>query len=144
MAAAPVRLVTLLAALALGLSACGQATEDSAGDFQGAQKDVAQTVEDLQSASRKKDASKICDELLAPALVAQIKTASKDTCPNALDDALGDADSFELQVKKVTIEGTQATVVVESDVGADEHKSDTIELTKDNGSWKIATLGRAT
>jgi hypothetical protein len=136
------RLAALLLTLPLALGACGQSTKDSAGDFKGDQKAVAQAVEDLQSAGRKSQASKICSDLLAPALVAKIKSASNGPCDKVLKDALSDADSFELQVKKVTVNGTTATAVVESD-GGDQKRTDTLELTKVGNAWKIATLGAA-
>lgn len=138
--AAPTRLLALLLALPIALSACGQTVKDSSSDFQGDQKAVAETVEDLQSASRKHDGEKICGDLLAPALAAKIKAASKDTCDTAVKDALSDADSFELQVQKVTVSGATATAVVESE-GGDKDRVDTLRLVKDGGSWKIATLG---
>jgi Putative lumazine-binding len=138
--AAPHRYAALLLTLPLALGACGQSTKDSAGDFKGDQKAVAQTVEDLQTAGRKSETSKICDDLLAPALVAKIKTASNGACPDVLKDALSDADSFELQVKKVTVNGNTATAVVESD-GGDKKRTDTLQLTKVGNAWKIATLG---
>jgi hypothetical protein len=138
--AAPTRFVALLAVLPVALSACGQTEKNSAGDFQGDQKAVAQTVEDLQDASRKRDEGKICTQLLAPALVSKIKTASNTTCETVLGDALRDVDSFELQVKKVTINGDTATAVVTSDTGKKD-RTDTLELQKVGGAWKIATLG---
>jgi hypothetical protein len=140
--AAPTRLAALLVALPLALGACGQTDKNSAGDFQGDQKAVAQTIEDLQSASRKHDESKICNDLLAPALVTKIKTASNGTCEKVLKDALQDVDSFELQVKKVTITGTTATATVTSDTGTKD-RTDTLQLTKTGNAWKIATLGAA-
>jgi hypothetical protein len=149
MAAAPVRILALLVALPLALSACGQTSKDSAGDFKGDQKAVAQTVEDLQKAASKSDEDKICSDLLAPALVAKIKAVAiqrgdpKGTCQTALDDALKDSDSFELQVKKVAIDGTTATATVESDKTGSEKRDDSIQLTKVGNSWKIATLGTA-
>jgi hypothetical protein len=139
---APIRLAALLVALPLTLGACGQAQKDSAKDFTGEQKAVAQTVEDLQKASRKGDEGKICDDLLAPALVTKIKTASKDTCEQALHDALRDADTFELQVEKVAVDGSTATATVTSDTGPKD-RTDTLELVKDGGAWKISTLGSA-
>src|SRR3954454_6111355 len=141
--AAPIRLAALLAALPLALGACGQSQKDSAKDFTGDQKAVAQTVEDLQTASRKRDEGKICKELLAPALVTKIKTASKDTCEGALKDALQDADAFELQVKKVAIDGTTATATVTSDTGKDD-RTDTLTLTKVGDAWRISGRGSAT
>jgi predicted lipid-binding transport protein (Tim44 family) len=140
--AAPIRLAALLVALPLALGACGQTEKDSAKDFQGEQNAVAQAVEDLQKASRKGDESKICKELLAPALVQKIKTASDGTCEKVLKDALRDVDSYELQVKKVAIDGTTATATVTSDTGPKD-RTDTLQLVKDRGAWKISTLGAA-
>jgi|tagenome__1003787_1003787.scaffolds.fasta_scaffold17611542_1 hypothetical protein len=140
--AVPARLIVLLATLPLALSACGQSTKDSAKDFTGDQQAVAQTIEDLQTASRKKDEGRICTELLAPALVTKIKSASKSTCEAALKDALADVDAYELQVKKVAIDGTTATATITSDVGP-EDRTDTLTLTKVGNDWKIAELGSA-
>jgi hypothetical protein len=138
----PIRLVALLAVFPLALTACGQTDKDSSGDFQGAEKQVAQTVEDLQDASRKKDEGKICADILAPALVAKIKAASNGTCEKVLKDAIGDVDSFELQVKKVTIDGANATATVTSDTGSKD-REDTLKLVKVGNDWKIAELGSA-
>jgi hypothetical protein len=143
MAAASLRVLPVLVAAAVTLSACGQTSEDSSGDFQGQEKAVAQTIEDLQTASSKGDRDKICDEILAPDLVNRIKSASKQPCPDALKDALRDADAFELQVKKVTIDGTTATALVESDEAGDEKQTDTLTLTKAGDGWRISALGRA-
>jgi outer membrane PBP1 activator LpoA protein len=142
MAAAPLRLLPVLVAATLTLSACGQSAKDSSGDFKGDQKAVAQTVEDLQSATSKNDRDKICDEILAADLVAKIKSASKQSCPDALKDALRDSDTNELQVKKVAIDGTTATATVESDAGGDKDRTDTLTLTKSGDGWRISGLGR--
>jgi hypothetical protein len=138
--AAPRRFAALLVALPLALSACGQTEKDSAKDFQGDQKAVAQAVEDLQDASRKGDEGKICTQLLAPALVSKIKAASNTTCEKVLGDALRDVDSYELQVKKVAIDGTTATATVTSDTGKKD-RTDALQLQKVGNAWKIATLG---
>lgn len=138
----PIRLVALLAALPLALGACGQAAKDSSGDFKGEQQRVATVVEDLQDASRKKDETKVC-KLLAPALVTKITTASKEKkCEDALKDALGDVDAYELQVEKVAIDGTTATATVTSDTGPKD-RTDTLKLVKVGNDWKIAELGSA-
>src|SRR6476661_6641591 len=101
--AAPARPLALLVASAVPLGACGQSSKNSATDFQGEQKAVAQAIEDLQTQGSKRttdSARKICTDLLAPALVARIKQASSKPCDTVIKDALGDADAFELQVTK--------------------------------------------
>jgi hypothetical protein len=140
--AATTRLAALLCVSALTLAACGQTSKDSSSDFKGDQKAVAQTVEDLQSASKKRDESKICTDLLAPALLTKIKTASRTTCEDVMKDALRDVDSTELQVKKVAISGTTATATVQSDAGKDD-RTDTLTLVKVGNTWKISELGSA-
>jgi hypothetical protein len=138
--AAPTRFIALLVALPFTLGACGQAAKDSASDFKGDQKNVAQTVEDLQSFSRKGDAKKICSELLAPNLVAKIKQSSNGTCDKVLKDALADADTFELQVKKVAVNGNTATATVRSQ-GGNNDRTDDLQLQKIQDAWKISSLG---
>jgi outer membrane PBP1 activator LpoA protein len=148
MAPAPFRVLPVLVVAALTLSACGQTSKDSTGDFKGQEKAVAQTVEDLQSASSKNDENKICDEILAADLAAKIKardTSKPPSCANELKRALKDADSFELQVKKVAIDGTTATATVESDTGGGDDDKTTTELTltKARDGWRISSLGTA-
>src|SRR4051812_46970965 len=126
---ATLRFAALFCASALTLSACGTNGNDSSSDFKGEQKAVAQAIEDFQSASRKGDEDKICTDLLAPALVNKIKSASKGTCQDALNDSLQDVDSFEIDVKKVSVNGTTATATVETDTGGDDHATDTLTLT---------------
>lgn len=136
--AASFRVLALLVALPLVLGACGQAAKDSASDFQGDKQVVAQVVEDLQSAGRKNDSTKICTTLLASVLVTEIKRASGGDCEKGVKDALSDADSFELQVQKVTISKDVAFAVVKSE-GGDKDRVDTLELLKEDGKWKLAT-----
>lgn len=146
MAAAHLRVLPVLVAAALTLSACGQSAKDSSDDFKGEQKAVAQTVEDLQSASSKGDEDKICDEILAADLAKKIKArddGKSPSCANALKDALRDADSFELQVKKVEIDGTTATATVESDKTGSDKQTTQLTLTKAGDGWRIASLGSA-
>src|SRR3954470_9132994 len=133
--AATKRLAALLCLSMLSLTACGQTENDSSSDFKGEQKAVAQAVEDLQKASKKGDESKICTDLLAPALVSKIKAASNGTCEDVLNDSLRDVDSWELDVKKVAIDGTSATATVQSDAGKHD-RTDTLTLVKVGNAWK--------
>jgi hypothetical protein len=144
---APARSLTLLAlsaVSALALSACGQSSKDSAKDFTGEQKAVAQTVEDLQKAGQKRNAdgaNTICTSLLAPDLVAKIKQASSKACDAVIKDAISDADAFELQVKKVAVNGDQATATVVSQANGEKDRTDTLTLQRVGNAWKISALG---
>lgn len=131
-------LAVLAAAAALG--GCAASDEDSSADFKGDQKLVANVVEDLQDAGADRDADQVC-QLLSEDLITKIRaTAGNDaTCADAVDDAIQDADAFDLDVKSVTITGTTATAVVESQ-DDDKDVRDTLMFTKDGPRWKISAL----
>ena len=129
-------LALLLAAAGLA-TGCGTAGNDSSSDFTGARKDVAKTIEDLESAARKSDEDEICTRLLASSLIDTLR-AGGQSCTKAISDALDDADTFDLTVKSVTVTGTSATAVVDS---KEKAANDTFKLAKEGGSWKIASLG---
>ena len=130
-----VALIALLAALAL--AACGSAGTDSSGSFEGQDREVASTVEDLQSAAADDDASEICRTLLAKSLLDQI--GSGDACQKAVTIAIDAADTTELKVESVRIDGTNATARVKSGTG-DGSTTRTVQLTREGSNWKIATI----
>ena len=130
-----VALIALLAALTL--AACGSAGTDSSSSFEGQDRDVASTVEDLQSAAADDDASKICRTLLAKSLLDQI--GAGDACQKAVTTALDAADTTALKVESVQVNGTNATARVKSGTG-DASTTRTVRLTREGSNWKIASL----
>ena len=125
----------LLAALASG---CGGAAS-SAGDFEGEEKQVADVVEQLQSAGEAGDAKAICDEVLAKALRDEIAEAGSD-CEEELDKAIKDADDFDLEVQDVAITGDTATARVEGrDRGAERVR--TFEFVREGTDWRATAVG---
>jgi hypothetical protein len=123
----------LLAVAALA-SGCG-ATGSSANNFDGAQHDVAAKVEQLQSAGETGDAKEICDEVLSKQLRDEIQEGGSN-CERELDDALKDADDFDLDVEKVTVTGNTATAQVK---GRDEVRE--LELAREADDWRVTSLG---
>ncbi len=133
------RLPTLLLALlaALVLAACGE-TGDATGDFEGTEADVAQVVEDLQTAAQEDEPERICRNLLAPSLVTQLSEQQVD-CPRAVSLALDDADGFDLEVRDVTVEGERATARVASGTGESAEQA-TMRFVRQGDNWRIAEL----
>ena len=133
------RTAALLLAVAGIATGCGTAGSNSSTDFTGVKKDVANAVEDLESAARSSDQGKICRDLLATSLIDAIRSgAGGKSCTSAVSDALDDADTFDMTVKSVTVTGTTATAVVDS---KKKSTNDTFKLEKVGGSWKIASFG---
>jgi hypothetical protein len=131
------RILALLLAAAGLATGCGTAGSDSASDFSGVRKDVASTVEDLESASRKSDEDEICRTILSSSLIETIRSTGQ-SCTSAIADAIDDADTFDMTVKSVTVSGTTATAVVDS---KEKATNDTFKLAKEGGRWKITSLG---
>ncbi len=132
------RLALALCLLALTLAACGAAPRDSAKEFKGEQAAVAAAVEDLESAARDDDSGETCTKLFSAGLLADIKEKGKN-CETAVEDAFRDADSVDLTVDEVSINGAKATARVTSGTGSNQ-TSETLALEKVGAAWRIGSL----
>ena len=133
-------LIALVSGAVLAAGGCAGAADDSAEDFKGEQQAVAKTIEDLQEAGSQTDGNKICEQLLTRELVARIRRAGAASCSEAVEDAISDADAFEITVEKVAIQGNRATATVKSEAGDDE-RTDTLTLAKVGRDWRVDGLG---
>jgi hypothetical protein len=132
------RLLVLLGVLAI--AGCGaQADPSSVDKFQGEQRAVAQKVEDLQKAGEGRNPEDICSEILARSLVQQLEAAGV-SCADEMKKAIEDADDYELDVQKVTISGSNATVSVRR---GDDGPTEAMEFTKESGQWRATSLSGA-
>ena len=125
-------------AAALALAGCGASSSDSSEDFDDEQRVVAVAIEDLEEAGRDGDPRAVCEELLADELLARLRQAGT-RCVDAVDEALEDADQFDLEVEAVRVRGDEAMARVTS--GGDDEETDTLMLVRDGRQWKIASLG---
>jgi hypothetical protein len=126
-------LLTLVAALAAG---CGTTT-DSAADFEGSEQDVANVVEDLQTAAADDEAETVCRRLLSAALTRQLGGG----CTRAIDQAFDDADSFELGADSVRVTGQTARAQIIA--GSEEQPRELLEFVREGDSWRISRFAGA-
>jgi hypothetical protein len=130
--------VLLVAAAALALAGCGAAqSTSSSSKFQGAQGQVAKVVSDLADAGRRKNAAKICNDLLSRSLVAQIRSAGSD-CEQEMKKAIDDADDFDLEVQTVRVTGNRAQAQVRQ---GKKGPLASFSFVKENGGWRATSLG---
>jgi hypothetical protein len=127
------RLGVLALLLALALAGCG-ASNDSATDFEGEQRDVARALEELEKAAAEDEPARICEDLLSREVLTTIGT----DCTGKIAKAIDTTDTFGLTVEKVEVNGTTAKAQVET--GLDEEKIETVELVKEGDDWKVAGL----
>jgi hypothetical protein len=127
-----------LAVLLVAFAGCGaQAQSSSADKFSDPdQKAVAEKVEALETAGKRNQADDICSKILAKTLVSQLNAAGTD-CETEIQKAIDDANDFDLEVRKVTINGNEATAEV---VQGSNDKTETMTFTKENGDWRATAL----
>ncbi len=119
----------LSAALAVLAAGCGGDDED----------DVRRTLDDFAEATAKKDYQRMCDDLLSPDLIEQIRRVNLP-CEVALRTGLEDVENPRLEVRSVKLDGDTATARVHSTASNQEASDDTIKLVKVDGDWRIASL----
>jgi ketosteroid isomerase-like protein len=126
--------VRILAAIALVLVAgCGT-------PGQTAQEEVRDTVTEFGRATAAKDYQALCDRILAPALVEDVKSIGLP-CEVALRQGLGDVQDPRLTIGRIEIEGDRASAEIRTSAGGQEPSRDTLELVKLDGRWRISSLG---
>jgi hypothetical protein len=136
----PLLLTAALAATALAAAGCtASGSTSSAGSFEGAERDVAKVVDDLETAGERQDADRICSEILARELVDRLD-AEGTSCGQEISNATKDADEFAMTVRDVTVTGTTATAEVRQGTG-DNGPARTLRLVREDGRWKLADLG---
>ena len=125
--------------LAVAIAGCGQ-SQSSAGDFKGAEKDVADTIEQLQTSAQNRKPEDICSEVLARGFVERLKGSGND-CVDEMERITGDADDFELDVTKVAISGTTATASVKALRGDRDNTVTNFTLVREDGKWRLSDFG---
>lgn len=122
----------------LALAACAKTVSTSG--FKGAEREVAQTISNLQTDATAADKKKICANDVAASVVRSL--GATKGCEAAIKSQLTEVDSLELSVQSVKIApgGTTATAAVKS-VHEGKSRAGTIALVKEGGKWKIASVG---
>jgi ketosteroid isomerase-like protein len=120
-------------ALALTLAGCGGGPSD--------EDQVRSTVRAFAAATAGKDYQRLCDNLLAPALVEKIKQAGLP-CEVALQQGLGDVKSPQLTLGAVAVKGDTATADIRTTAAGQQPSRDTLKLQRVRGKWKIASLAQ--
>ncbi len=131
----PRALAALLAvAAAVGLAACG--TGVSTSSFKGTEKQVAETISNLQADATANDPGKICSRDFAQPVVRSLGGAKG--CEEAVKSQVRSIDSLELTIQSVSVApgGLTASAVAKS-VHSGKTKPYTMSLRKESGGWRI-------
>jgi hypothetical protein len=121
------------------LAECGQTS--SAADFDGEERAVAEAVEELQDAVSRNDEARVCQSVLAQALIDRLEADGQD-CRKEMQSAIDDTDAAALDVTDVAVTGTTATAKVEGREG-EKDVTRTLRLVKERERWRIEDFGSA-
>lgn len=119
-------------ALALALAGCGDSEPTP-------EEQVRTTLTSFSRATAAKDYQALCDRLLAPSLIADLKKIGLP-CEIALQQGLGGVEQPRLIVGDVTVKGKKATAEVRTSAAGQAPSRDTIELEKTEEGWRISSL----
>jgi hypothetical protein len=122
---------TLLAAVVL--AACGSGPSD--------EQQVRQTITDFARATARKDYRELCQQVLAPKLIEQVKQIGLP-CEQALQRGLGNVKDPRVIVGRVTVKGDTASAEVRSSATGEPPSRDTVRLVKVDGRWRISSLAK--
>ena len=125
------RPLVALAVAATVLAGCGGGPSD--------EQQVRTTVQAFSDATAGKDYQRLCDDLLAPALLEKIKQAGLP-CEVALEKSLGDVKDPKLTLGQVTVDGDRATADIRTSAAGQQPSRNTLKLTKVGTKWRIASL----
>ena len=121
-----------LAALAVAFAGCGDSEPT-------AEEQVRATLTDFTRATAAKDYHALCDRLLAPSLISDLKQIGLP-CEIALQQGLGDVRQPRLLVGQVTVKGNTAVAEVRTTAAGEAPSRDTVELERTGKGWRIASL----
>jgi hypothetical protein len=124
------------------LAGCGTSTTTSSSThFTGAQGAVADAISSFQSAAKNRDATKLCNQILAPALAAKLKD-SGGGCKHVVGNQVNTVSNYTLTIESISPANptTTASARVKSISNGKDH-FDTLLLTKVGNGWRLSGLG---
>ena len=123
--------VVVAAALALGLSGCGSSDSDQ----------VHAKVEEFVHAVSTHDAKTVCEQVLAPSLVARF-TGEGLSCERGIQIFLASVRNPTLSVGRVTVNRNGASALVLTGARCQKLTLADLFLVKTSGGWRIASESR--
>jgi hypothetical protein len=137
------RAAALLSAAAIFAGGCGADQEGGGGGGGGSglpdDQQVRAVVARFGIATRAKDYQTICDQLLADSLVRTVESIGLP-CESALQKGLADVRDPRLEISQVSIGSGRALVSVHSTAAGQPASDDAVQLVKQDGEWRIASL----
>jgi hypothetical protein len=124
----PVRGIALLGT-AYALAGCGATPAQ----------DVSAKLQQFAHAVAARDTATLCDQVLAPALVAHLQAAGL-TCRQAITVFVDSVSDPTISVSKIVVGGHSASAVVLSGARGQQSSLESVQLIDTPGGWRLASL----
>jgi hypothetical protein len=120
-------------------AACGSGGSGKPKPITGPAKDVASVIQRFEKATARHDFKTICNDLFA---AATRKQAGGDSCSDLLYQRARGVRHPRIRIRSIEIRGDQALVQVRTTATGQAPTSNVIRLVRENGSFRILSLGR--
>jgi hypothetical protein len=110
-----------------------------AGCGASAHQQVEAKVQEFARATANRDYAALCNDVLAPALVAHL-TAAGLSCEQAMRVFVSSVQNPSISVSKVTVHGSSASAVVLASATGQPAAIESIELIDTKHGWRLASL----
>jgi hypothetical protein len=127
----------MAAAVLLAPMGCSFGADEEPKPASGEPKAIAATVERLERAIARQDYDTVCNELFT---AGARKRAGGAECAAQLGSAAEDVERPTIEIRKIDVEGEQATVRVATHADGQARLTDTLELRRVGGRWLVEAL----
>jgi hypothetical protein len=121
--------VWVLLGVAYALAGCGASPRD----------DVRAKIQQFASATAKRDVAILCDQVLAPTLVARL-TAAGVSCQQAMRIFVSSVQHPTISISRVTVRGACASAVVLAGATGQRAALEKIGLVQTKHGWRLISL----
>jgi hypothetical protein len=118
---------------------CGGSDDGKPKAISGPAKEVAGVIKRLETATAKQDFTAICNQLLA---AATRKQAGGEECPAVLEQRGRGVKRPRIRIQAIEVQGNSAQARVRTTAIGQAAVTDLIRLVRENGSFRVVSLGR--
>ena len=125
-------------ALVLTLSACSLGADEEAEPASGAAAAIAKVVDRLERATAAGEHRVICEDLFTPA--ARGRAGGRD-CARLIRSSAREIERPSIEIRAIEVNGARARVEVLTRAAGQAAVSDSLQLRRAGGEWRIDGLG---
>jgi selenocysteine lyase/cysteine desulfurase len=121
--------VWVLLGIAYALAGCGASPRD----------DVRAKIHQFASATAKREVAILCDQVLAPSLIARL-TAAGVSCQQGMKIFVSSVQHPTISISRVTVRGASASAVVLAGATGQRAALEKIQLVQTKSGWRLVSL----